>query len=138
MIKVGDILEEWDFTVEAGKVREFALAIHDPHWKDCDVAPPTFPVVASAEFVERLVTSILDLDRSRTVHGEHQYSYGRPIRAGDRLRCRARLTSDETKTGKRGGRMRIVTTEVEFTCADTDELICRETMKSVEKAPGSL
>jgi hypothetical protein len=74
MIKVGDILEEWDFTVEAGKVREFALAIHDPHWKEGNFAPPTFPVVASACFVERLVTSILDLDRSRTVHGEHQYS----------------------------------------------------------------
>ncbi len=137
MIKVGDILEEWDFTVEAGKVREFALAIHDPHWKEGNFAPPTFPVVASACFVERLVTSILDLDRSRTVHGEHQYSYSRPIRVGDRLKCRARLVADETKTGRRGGTMRIVTTEVEFRCADTGVSVCRETMKSVEKAPGS-
>lgn len=137
MIKAGDILEEWDFIVEAGKVREFARAVHDPHWRECEIAPPTFPVVASAEFVERLVTSILDLDRARTVHGEHQYSYLRPLRAGDRLKCRARLAADEMKTGKRGGTMRIVTTEVEFTCADTDELVCRETMKSIEKGSGS-
>lgn len=136
MTRVGDILEEWEFTVEAGKMREFARAVHDPFWNGSDIAPPTFPVVASADFVERLVTSILDLDRSRTVHGEHEYIYARPIRSGDRLKCRARLTGDETKAGRRGGVLRIVTTEVEFTCADTGEPVCREIMKSVEKEAG--
>jgi hypothetical protein len=90
-------------------------------------------VVASSEFVERLVTSLLGLDRSRTVHGEQQYEYFEPIVAGDRLHCTARTVADEIKTGKRGGAMRMVTTEVEFVSASTGRLVCRETMLSIEK-----
>ncbi|MBL8583727.1 MAG: MaoC family dehydratase N-terminal domain-containing protein [Rhizobiaceae bacterium] len=134
----GDTLEEWDFLVEEGKVREFARAVRDPSWQDSvPVPPPTFPVVASAAFVERLVTQYLDLDRSRTVHGEERFEYFGPIRIGQVLRCRARKVSDEVKTGKRGGRMRIVTTEVEFAERDTGELLCRETMVSIEKEAAS-
>lgn len=138
MIRVGDILDEWEFQVEAGKVREFARAVHDVHADDSGIAPPTFPVVISSSFVERLVTKILDLDRWRTVHGEQTYEYFRPIVAGDTLHCQARLVGDETKTGKRGGTMRIVTTEVEFVSAASGMLVCRETMASIEKgAAGS-
>ncbi|MDH6235014.1 hypothetical protein M2281_005636 [Mesorhizobium soli] len=134
MIGPGDIIEEWDFTVEAGKLREFARAVRDVHWLDSDIAPPTFPVVASADFVERLVTDLLALDRARTVHGEQHYDYFEPIRVGDRLRCTARLAADELKAGRRGGKMRIVTTEVEFRSVATGSLVCRETMTSIEKA----
>jgi hypothetical protein len=133
MIRVGDVLDEWEFRVEAGKVREFARAVHDVHANESDIAPPTFPVVISADFVERLVTEMLDLDRSRTVHGQQTYDYFRPIVAGDALRCRARLVGDETKAGKRGGTMRIITTEVEFFSAASGILVCRETMSSIEK-----
>ncbi|WP_442577502.1 FAS1-like dehydratase domain-containing protein [Mesorhizobium sp. ASY16-5R] len=133
MIRVGDILEEWEFQIEAGKVREFARAVHDVHAEDSVIAPPTFPVVISSDFVERLITKMLDLDRSRTVHGEETYEYFRPIVAGDTLRCRARLVADETKTGKRGGTMRIITTEVEFISVASGMLVCRETMTSIEK-----
>jgi hypothetical protein len=134
MFAPGDIIEEWDFTVEPGKLREFARAVHDVHWRDSDIAPPTFPVVASADFVERLITDLLGLDRSRTVHGEQQYDYFEPIRAGDRLHCTARLAGDEIKTGRRGGIMRLITTVVEFRSIATGRLACRETMKSIEKA----
>lgn len=133
MIKVGDIIEEWDFRVEAGKVREFARAVHDIHAEDTMIAPPTFPVVAAADFVERLVATILSLDRSRTVHGEQAYEYLEPIAAGDLLHCRARLTGDEVKSGKRGGKMRIITTEVEYRSAASGRVVCRETMTSIEK-----
>jgi acyl dehydratase len=136
-MKPGDILDEWDFTVEAGKLREFARAVVQPDWASAEIAPPTFPVVASAAFVERLVTSLLDLDRSRTVHGEQAFVYARPIRAGDRLRCRASLVSDERKQGRRGGAMRVVVTEVAYTDARTGEPVCRETMTSIEKSAGS-
>ena len=132
MIEIGDIIEEWEFRVEAGKVREFGGAVHDIHAEDSVIAPPTFPVVAAADFVERLITTILALDRSRTVHGEQTYEYVEPIMAGDILRCRARLVGDEIKAGKRGGAMRIVTTEVEYVSASGRE-VCRETMKSIEK-----
>jgi N-terminal half of MaoC dehydratase len=133
MMRVGEILGQWEFTVEAGKVREFARAVQDTHWLDTSFAPPTFPMVISAAFVERLVTEILDVDRARTVHGEQRYEYFEPIRTGDVLRCVARLVGDETKAGKRGGTMRIITTEVELTSAKSGKLICRETMASIEK-----
>jgi hypothetical protein len=133
MIEIGDIIEEWEFRVEAGKVREFGRAVHDIHAEDSTIAPPTFPVVAAADFVERLITTILTLDRSRTVHGEQTYEYVEPIMAGDVLRCRARLVGDEIKVGKRGGAMRIVTIEVEYCSAASSRVVCRETMKSIEK-----
>jgi acyl dehydratase len=134
MICVGDILDTWDFTVEAGKLREFARAVKDESWRDDDaVAPPTFTVVCSAQFVERLVTERLTLDRSRTVHGAQSYEYSRPVRAGDVLRCRARLLSDEAKQGRRGGAMRIIQVEVDYRLASTGEAVCREVMTSIER-----
>lgn len=132
MTAVGDILDEWDFTVEKGKVREFARAVQDPHGMVSNIAPPTFPVVASAAFVEKLIDR-LGLDRTRTVHGEHTYEYAEPIKVGDTLHCVARMASDETKAGKRGGTMRMITTEVAFTSARTGRTVCRETMLSIEK-----
>jgi hypothetical protein len=130
----GEVLEEWDFVVEAGKVREFARAVRDPTWQDAvPVPPPTFPIVISADFIERLVTRHLDIDRSRTVHGEERYEYFRPIRIGDVLHCRGRIVGDEVKTGRRGGRMRVITAEVEFAARDTGEPVCRQTMVSIEK-----
>ena len=131
MIKPGDILGEWAFRAEAGKIREFARAVRDVH-DDGAIASPTFPVVASAEFVERLVTEILQLDRSRTLHGEQAYEYMRPIVAGDELRCQARLVSDETKQGKRGGAMRVLTVAIDFTSVADGGLVCRETMTTIE------
>lgn len=130
---VGDVLDEWDFTVEAGKVREFGRAVKDVHADASPIAAPTFPMVISAAFVERLVTNILRVDRSRTVHGEQRYDYFAPIVAGDVLHCVARLAGDEVKAGRRGGTMRFITTEVEMTSAATGKLVCRETMVSIEK-----
>jgi N-terminal half of MaoC dehydratase len=132
-MKIGDLLDEWEFRVEAGKVREFGRAVHDIHAEESAVAPPTFPVVAAADFVERLITDILKLDRSRTVHGEQSYEYLRPIAACDVLRCRARLTGDETRAGKRGGMMRFITAEIEYVSAADGELVCREIMTTIEK-----
>lgn len=133
MIKIGDIIEEWDFRVEAGKVREFALAVRDIHAEDSPIAPPTFPMVAGAQFVERLVSTLLTIDRSRTVHGEQAYEYFEPIVAGDLLQCRARLIGDEVKAGKRGGAMRFITVEIEYRSGTSGRVLCRETMTTIEK-----
>ncbi len=130
----GDILGEWEFHVTAGKIREFARAVHDTQSEDGAIAPPTFPMVASAEFVEQLITTLLDIDRTRTVHGEQSFDYARPIVAGDILRCKAHLASDGIKHGKRGGAMRVITTVIEYRSAGDGKLVCRETMTSIEKA----
>jgi hypothetical protein len=131
MTSAGDVAE-WDFIVEAGKLREFARAVHDD--PSVGIAPPTFPVYVTAAYVERLVVDILKLDRRRTVHGEQEYEYLRPLRAGDRLRCRARVVEDYVKEGKRGGRMRFVVCETEMRDATTGELVVRERATAIETA----
>ena len=131
MTRAPDIAE-WDFIVEAGKVREFARAVHDDNAEG--MAPPTFPVCVTAAYVERLVVEVLKLDRRRTVHGEQEYEYLRPVRAGDRLRCSARIVEDYVKDGKRGGRMRFVVCETEMRDVATGDLVVRERATAIETA----
>lgn len=126
-------LGEWVVQVEPGKVREFARAVKDDHWAiEPPLPPPTFPVALTAEFVERLVNEILPTDRSRTVHGEQEYEYLRPLRAGERLRCRAWLVEDRLREGKRGGRMRVLVTEVRFSVEETGEPVGIQRMTALE------
>lgn len=129
------ILAEWVHPVEWGKVREFAVAVRDPGaTTEPPVPPPTFPVVLNASFIERMIVEILKLDRSRTVHGEQEYEYLRPLRVGDRVRCRARIASDTTKQGKRGGQMRIIVSEIEMSDEATGAIIGYERSTAIETA----
>ncbi|MEZ5925907.1 MAG: MaoC family dehydratase N-terminal domain-containing protein [Hyphomicrobiaceae bacterium] len=132
---MSDILAEWVHPVEWGKVRELARAVHDPGaTQEPPVPPPTFPVVLNASFIERMVLDILKLDRARTVHGEQEYEYLRPLVPGDVVRCRARIASDTVKQGKRGGSMRIVVSEIEMSDAATGEIIGYERSTAIETA----
>ncbi|MGQ0567466.1 MAG: FAS1-like dehydratase domain-containing protein, partial [Gemmobacter sp.] len=124
------MLAEWTFAVEAGKIAEFARAVGGGA---SDAAPPTFTMVAGADWVERLVTEVLALDRGRTVHGEQAYDYVSPIKAGMVLRCRASLLSDVTKPG-RAGPMRVVTVGIEHADAASGAVLVRETMTTLEQA----
>ncbi len=127
---------EWLFTVESGKVREFARAVFDESWRgDTAVPAPTFPVYVTAAYIETLIVEVLKLDRKRTVHGEQEYEYARPLRAGDVLRCRASVVEDYVKEGKRGGKMRFVVCEVEMRDAATGEFVLRERSTAIETAP---
>jgi hypothetical protein len=126
----------WEFLVEAGKLREFARAVGDDHREgESLLAPPTFPISISAAFTERLIVEELKLNRRRTVHGEQRFEYRRPIRAGDRLACRARIVDDYWKEGRRGGRMRFVVCETEMRDAVTGELVAVERSTAIETAP---
>lgn len=134
MLVKGTKLDEWDHPVEWGKVREFARAVHDPLSQQEPPEPPiTFPVVLTAEFIERFIREILPLDRTRTVHGEQEYEYRRPLRIGEMVHCRAQVLGDEIKEGKRGGRMRIVTIEIELSDRESGETIGFERMTSIER-----
>jgi hypothetical protein len=128
----GELLAEWTVPVDWMKVRDFARAVHDDHSEGRDLIPtPTFPIVLSSDFVEKLVTEMLPLDRSRTVHGEQEYVYHRPLRIGEELHCRARIMSDVTKEGKRGGKLRFFTIEVEL-CEPGGTVVALERMTTVE------
>jgi hypothetical protein len=129
-----EIIAEWTHPVEWGKVREFARAVHDPRLgREPPVPPLTFPVVLSAEFIERFVSELLPLDRRRTVHGEQEYEYVRPLQVGQIVRCRAKILRDEIKRGQRGGRMRLVTVEVKLSDDKSDETIGYERMTAIEQ-----
>ena len=128
--------QRWAFTVEWGKVREFARAVHDDHAADPALLPtPTFPVCVTADFVERLIVEELKLDRRRVVHGEQEYEYFRPLKVGDRLSCQARVVEEYTKQGQRGGQMRFIVCETEMRDAATDELVLRERATAIEITP---
>ncbi len=87
------------FEVERGAVVKLALAIGDPHpdYGEGLAAPPTFPTT-----FRMAVPGLADLDPARFLHGEQEYEYERPIRAGDRITCVARIanvTEKETRVG---------------------------------------
>lgn len=125
----GELLAEWEVAVEPWKVADFARAVRDDH---PGAPPPTFPVVLNAAFIERLVSELLPVERSRTVHGEQEYEYRRPLRVGDRLRCRARIVSDTVKQGRRGGAMRLIVVEIEMADLASGEIVGWERSTSVE------
>jgi hypothetical protein len=126
----------WEFVVEPGKVREFGLAVHDEFGgADPPRPPPTFPICGTAEYVTELIVEQLKLDRRYVVHGEHEYEYCRPLRAGDRLICRARITQDFVKTRPGGGHLRFIITETEMHDAATGELTLRERATSIQIIP---
>ena len=127
---------EWECVVEAGAIRAFARAVRDDHL-GAPVAPPTFAITLTADATERLIRGMLHLDRHRTVHGEQEYEYRRPLKAGDRLRGRARVAEDYVKQGRRGGAMRFVVYEAELFDAATGELVVRERSTAIETPPGA-
>jgi acyl dehydratase len=100
------------YLVSREKIREFADAIGapEPAYRDPDaaralghadvIAPPTFPVVISMG-VSKLITDDPDLgmDYSRIVHGDQRFTYVRPVRAGDRLVCRANVEKVSARAG---------------------------------------
>jgi acyl dehydratase len=105
--------------VETGKVREFARAVKDPNplylADDGPVAPPTF-LMTIAHWIKDLgeTRSAVKLDYRRLLHGEQEFEYLAPIRAGDVLTFRSRTKDVFEKQGKRGGTMTFIIGETEF------------------------
>ncbi len=97
-----------EFEVEKGAIRRFADAIGDnnPLYRDeayaraCGyasvIAPPTFPTTFRAPLP-------IEIDLSHVLHGEQEYTYTRPIVAGETIRCVttiARVYEREGSLGK--------------------------------------
>jgi acyl dehydratase len=92
------------YEVGREKLREFAAAVGEtnPLYHDEDAAKaaghpdipavPTFPIVLSTKASRAIHDDgQLGLDYSRVVHGEQEFVYERPIRAGDRLVATPRI-----------------------------------------------
>ena len=122
-------------TVERGRIKEFARAIGDlnPFYLDDSVgrasefgdiiAPPTFPVTFRDEAsATGALLKDLGVDISRVLHGEQEFEHFRPIRPGDTLLCRTKITDVYEKTG-RSGPMAFVFREIVVTDR-SNEIVC--------------
>jgi acyl dehydratase len=86
------------FEVERGAIRRFADAVQDqtPACVRGDIAPPTFPTTF------RITIPGVSFDLARVLHGAQEYRYQRPLRAGDRVRCRVRVADVYRRQGRLG------------------------------------
>ncbi|QKV93298.1 MaoC family dehydratase N-terminal domain-containing protein [Streptomyces sp. NA02950] len=101
------------YEVGREKIREFAEAIGDsnPVYTDPEaaralghpdvIAPPTFVFAITFKAAGHQVVEdpALGLDYSRVVHGDQQFAYTRPVRAGDRLRVTSTIDSIKSLAG---------------------------------------
>src|ERR1043166_6879585 len=103
--------------VELGKVREFARAVKDDKavYRDGTLVPPTFLMTLALWIGDMGQTrSAVRLVSLRLLHGEQEFEYVKPIRAGDVLTFRSRTKEVFDKQGKRGGKMLFIVGETEF------------------------
>jgi acyl dehydratase len=141
---VGERYPAVRYEVGREKLREFAVAVGetDPVYHDEAAARaaghpdlpavPTFAVVLSFRSGHVIYGDPrLGLDYSRVVHGEQEFRYHRPIRAGDRLLAIGTVAAVEVK-----GRHELLTLETEVTTED-GEPVCtvRSTALSRGTAP---
>lgn len=93
----GKVYPTLSFDVREDHVRRFAAAIGD----DGTFVPPTFATVPEiAAGLARVVGDPeLGLDFARVVHGEEEYRWVRPLRAGETLAVTASIESIRSKGG---------------------------------------
>jgi acyl dehydratase len=122
------------YEVGREKLREFAVAVGetDPIYHDEEAARaaghPDIPAVPTFAIVLSMRAAVaihgdpeLGLDYSRVVHGEQEFVFHRPIRAGDRLLAVAKVASAEAK-----GRHELLTLQTEVT-TEAGEPVCTVT-----------
>ncbi len=125
-MRIGDLVDEVVFTVEAGKIAEFARATHttDPVHTDGlsarDAGFASLPATATHVVVsghyrdQRAMVERLGLTLERVVVGSVRWRYRRPLVAGDVLRGVRRVVGDERRTTRSGQPMRVITLETTF------------------------
>jgi acyl dehydratase len=140
---IGTELGATTFPVERGKIREFANAILDdnPQYSQSEqpVAPPTF-TMTTAFWPRQSDAPVPDLglNYARVLHGEQEYEYLVPVRAGDTLTGRSRISDVYEKEGKRGGTMKFVVFETTFTNQrGEDAVVARQVIVETSKAASS-
>jgi len=114
------------FTVESGKVEEFARAVgdDDPVYRDPEVAatrgfdavPAPLTFVRTTDFPRYRTGEGVDLGfrHEHTLHGEQAYEYDRPLVVGDALTGETAVVDAYEREGSRGGTMTFAEVETEF------------------------
>lgn len=139
---VGTEMGGSEMVVERGKVMEFARATLDDnpvYFEGKPLAPPTF-TMAMAHWPaptggQGAQLANLGLDLLRVLHAGQEFEYMAPIRAGDTLTTRSRISDVSEKEGKRGGKLFFIKSETTFTNQrGEDVLISRTVLVQTEKA----
>ena len=113
---IGRVLSTGSATVQAEHVAAFARALGDanPLYVDPEaarrgpfgtiVAPPTYPIAFMTQALAGGASAFLELglDFMTLVHGEQEFEYTRPIRAGETLTLTGRVADIYEKTGSSG------------------------------------
>ncbi|GAA1958475.1 MaoC/PaaZ C-terminal domain-containing protein [Amycolatopsis minnesotensis] len=87
--------DETRFEVTRARLAEYAAATNDPipAHRDGDVASPVFAIVPVFESLLEPALEVVPAGLfGRVVHGEQDFRFHRPIRPGDRLVARGRMT----------------------------------------------
>ncbi|MFQ5693814.1 MAG: MaoC family dehydratase N-terminal domain-containing protein, partial [Nitrospinota bacterium] len=121
----GKVFAPFEFLVERGKIREFADALEDPNpiYRDPEYAaatplggipaPPTFLRTFFYETKDS-AQALQVKDWSYILHGEQEFEYLAPVRAGDVLTGRDRIAKVFEKEGRRGGKLTFAVIETTF------------------------
>jgi hypothetical protein len=106
---VGLVIDEVDFPIEEGKVREFTRAVGTGGENGNHGALPlTFATVAGHWRDQAAMVQLLGLDLTRIVVGGSEWEYHAPVTVGDRLRGRRVVTAVAERQGT-SGPMTIIT-----------------------------
>lgn len=132
--------------VDKSSIRRYAQAISDlnPLYLDEEyarnseyggiVAPPTFIFDVSHDIFAEVGDDGRDLSRvaipgMSAVRGGNEYQFLEPVRPGDVVNRRRKITEVYEKEGKKAGRILFVTYEITYTNQNGSVLgMCRETM----------
>ena len=102
---IGRVLSTGSATVDPGHVAAFARALGDgnPAYAN-GVAPPTYPIAFMTQAMAGGLDTFLELglDFMTLVHGEQEFEYLRPVRAGETLTLTGRIADVYEKRGSSG------------------------------------
>ena len=128
--------------VERGKVMEFARAILDDNQAYFAEDPPIPLTYTMAQAHWPAPTggqgsklASLGLNLLRILHAGQEFEYLKPVKVGDVLTSRGRISDVYEKEGKAGGKMIFIVSESTFTNQNgEDVLIARTILAQTEKA----
>lgn len=102
--------------VEAGKIKEYAYAVNDRsecYWDDNTpgglFCPPTFSHIYRNGKGELLFGS--GADASRILQGDHEITFHRALRVGEKITYHLEIVDYSVKVGKRSGEMDVIVVE---------------------------
>jgi acyl dehydratase len=115
---IGEVLSTGSATVTAEHVARFAEALgdhNDRYRGSAAVAPPTYPIAFMAQAMAGGAETFqkLELNYATLVHGEQEFEYMRPIRAGETLTLTGRIGDIYEKRSSSGAVLDFVVLETE-------------------------